>query len=254
MEERKSNKIGIVLLVLILIIGAAIGGWFIGYKGLIIKHPELKCPKECPVVEENKEEQQEEIIQYAEGDIYNIEFFVSELNKELASQEPLTISWPEYQTAKAIYDNDNKEIDLVITDEYGTTTETIYVKEFIYNGKKYYSLVYESYPEESTYDLYQIMDFYTDLYAKNQGKEYLRDKVQGVPTGPIYYYEYVLQDIETAKKFNTKEEQDAYEVENINQPTIEKNYYEVGGKKAFKDIMVIPLHENTYNELAKQFE
>lgn len=250
-ETKKSNNIGKILLVLILIIAATIGGWFIGYKGLIIKHPETKCAVEK---EENKEQQpvEKEEVAFAEGDIYNVEFFVSELNKAFVSQDNIAINWPVYEEAKAIYDKDNKEIDLVITDEDGTITETCKVEEFEDNGKKYNTLVCGYFVEQATYDLSLIIDFYADLYATNKNIEQLRDKVVGIPTAPIFYYELVLSD--ESVKVQNKEEQDAYKVKDLTKPAIETCYYEAGDKKAYKNFVIIPLHDNTYNILGESFK
>ena len=247
-EVKKTNNIGKILLVIILLIAATIGGWFIGYKGLIIKHPETKCATEQ---EENKEQQlveEEKEASFAEGDIYNVEFFVSELNKAFADEESVFASYWTYDTVVATYDKEKSQIAVTLKYDQDSQTEYIDVKTYELEGKKYYSLVIEYYTVEGLDDMGLLLDFYGDLYAENMNKPLLLETIEGIPTAPPLFYEYVMQE---PIKFETKEEFENYKPIKFDQPLYETYSYTSNGFINDKTRIIIPLHDATYNALVR---
>lgn len=247
-EPKKTNNIGKILLVLILIIAATIGGWFIGYKGLIIKHPETKCTTEK---EENKEQQpveEQKEVPFAEGDIYNVEFFVSELNKAFADEESAFASYWIYDTVVATYDKEKSQIAVTLKYNQDGQTEYIDVKTYELEGKKYYSLVIEYNTVEGLDNMGLLLDFYGDLYAENMNKPLLLETIEDIPTAPPLFYEYVMQE---PIKFETKEEFENYKPTRFDQPLYETYSYTSNGFINDKTRIIIPLHDVTYNALVR---
>lgn len=249
--QKKRNPIGKILLVIILIIIAAIGGWYIGYKGLIIKHPDIKCVinTETPIEEDKEETKEPEEITFAEGNIYDIEYFVIELNKAFASENSVFANYWIYDTVVATYNKETQQIEVKLTYHEESQTETIDVKTFELNGKKYYSIVMDYLTVEGLDDMGLFIDFYGDLYATNMNKPLLSETIEGIPTSPPLFYEYVMKDETT--HFATKEEFDNYKATKLDQPLYETYSYKDNDIIIENTRIILPLHDNTYNALIK---